>query len=391
MASQSDLRPWAMLVTRNFPPLLGGMERLNKHLLGGLAEHWRMAMCGPAGSSRFAEAAEEVRETEVSPLSSFLIKSMWRTWRMASHRRPQWIVAGSGLTAPMAWLAARRNHAKAAVYLHGLDVIAPSVIYRSLWLPFIRRCDVVLVNSRATMGLAIAIGVPRDRITVINPGTDIPVLNSQRAKQFRVAHGLGSSPLMLSVGRLTRRKGLAEFVVRTFPSIIAAHPDAVLLVIGGEAKDALHGGGEGERERILRIAGEACVEGNIRFLGRCDEDDLHAAYEASDVHVFPVLDLPDDVEGFGMVALEAAAHGLPSVAFDVGGISDAVKPGVTGALVTSGAYDEFAAEVLRYLDHVERRADMADDCRAFATTKAWPVFTRSVLAALGQRGRGGHV
>lgn len=374
-----------MLVTRNFPPLLGGMERLNKHLLGGLAEQWRMAMCGPAGSSRFAGAAEEIRETEISPLSGFLIKSMWRTWRMAAHRRPQWIVAGSGLMAPMAWLAARRNRAKVAVYLHGLDIVAPSLIYRSLWLPFIRRCDVVLANSRATMGLAIGIGVSRDRISVVNPGTDIPILDSHRAKQFRVAHSLGNRPLMLSVGRLTRRKGLAEFVMRTLPTITASHPDAVLLVIGDEAKDALHGGGEGERERILRIAADARVEGNVRFLGRCEEDDLHAAYEASDLHVFPALSLPGDVEGFGMVALEAAAHGLPSVAFDVGGISDAVEPGVTGVLVTSGAYPEFAVQVLRYLDHFELRAGMVDGCRAFAQAKAWPVFTQNVLAALGRR------
>lgn len=379
-----------MLVTRNFPPLLGGMERLNKHLLGSLAEQWRVAMCGPAGSSRFAGVAEEVHETEISPLSGFLIKSMWRAWRMAAYRQPQWIVAGSGLMAPMVWLSARRNRAKAAVYLHGLDIVAPSVVYRSLWLPFIRRCDVVLVNSRVTMDLAIAIGVSRDRISVVNPGTDIPVLDSHRAKQFRLAHDLGNSPLMLSVGRLTRRKGLAEFVMRTLPTVVATHPDAVLLVIGDEAKDALHGGGEGERARILRIAAEARVEGNIRFLGRCDEDDLHAAYEASEVHVFPALSLPGDVEGFGMVALEAAAHGLPTVAFDTGGISDAVKAGVTGVLVTSGEYGEFAAQVLRYLGSVGLRAGMAEGCRAFAQTKAWPVFTQNVLAALGQRSLDGH-
>lgn len=371
-------------MTRNFPPLLGGMERLNQHLLQSLAQVWRTSLCGPSGASCFTSVADEIREVDVAPLSSFLVKSWWRSWRMAVNHRPRWIVAGSGLMAPAAWLAARRSGARSAVYLHGLDIIAPSLIYRLFWLPFIRRCDVVFVNSRATRDLAEAAGVPPGRITVVNPGTDVPARDPQRAKLFRDSLGLGDVPLMLSVGRLTQRKGLAEFVTRALPAIVAAQPGAVLIVIGDEAKDALHGGSGGEKERVMQMAQKAGVENHVRFLGRCSEDELHAAYEASDVHVFPVLSLPGDVEGFGMVALEAAAHGLPSVAFDVGGVSDAIEPGMTGALVSPGAYDELAAQVLPFLGQPGLRAGMAAGCLTFAQARAWPVFTRKILAAMGQ-------
>lgn len=346
-------------------------------------------MCGPKGAAGFAGIAEDVKEVAIAPLPGFLIKSLWFSWRLAARQRPQWIVAGSGLMAPMVWLAARRSRARAAVYLHGLDIIAPSAIYRLLWLPFIRRCDVVLVNSRATLTLALENGVPLKRISVINPGTDIPVLDPRRAKQFRNAHDLGDVPLMLSVGRLTQRKGLAEFVTHALPSILAACPEALLIVIGDDARNALHGIKEGQKARILRLAHEAGVGRHIRFLGHCSEDELHAAYEASDVHVFPVLTQPGDVEGFGMVALEAAAHGLPSVAFDVGGVADAVESGVTGALIKEGAYKEFGAEVLRYLGNAGLRAGMAEVCLAFARTKAWPEFTRRVLLALRLTGSDG--
>lgn len=391
MASQEDRRSWAMLVTRNFPPLLGGMERLNKYLLGALAENWRAGLCGPSGASRFAEAAQEIQESVITPLPEFLLKSMWHSWRMAVRRRPRWIVAGSGLTAPMAWLAARRVGAKAAVYLHGLDIIAPSLIYRSLWLPFIRRCDVVLVNSRATRELALANGVSRERITVVNPGTEIPALDGEHAKLFRSVRNLGHAPVMLSVGRLTQRKGLAEFVIKALPQVVSACPEALLVVIGDEASDALHGGNGGQKERILRLARSAGMEDHVRFLGRCDEDDLHAAYQASNVHVFPVLSMPGDVEGFGMVALEAAAHGLPTVAFDVGGISDAVQSGVTGALVEPNRYDEFCAEILRYIGTDELVPEVTEGCRVFAKARAWPVFVKNVQAALGCPGGDSHV
>jgi len=373
-----------MLVTRNFPPLLGGMERLNTYLLDSLKRVWRVSMCGPEGAAHYAVAADDIREIKVSPLATFLVKSLWHAGRMAIRRRPQWIIAGSGLMAPIVWLSSRCSGARAAVYLHGLDVVAPSVIYRWLWLPFIRRCDVVIVNSRATMALALDKGVPSARMTVINPGTGIPALNPRDAAQFRIAHGLGDAPLMLSVGRLTQRKGLAEFVTSALPGILKVRPDALLLVIGDEARDALHGGGGGEKEKILCVARAAGVAGSIRFLGRCDEDVLQAAYQASDVHVFPVLNLPGDVEGFGMVALEAAAHGLPSVAFDVGGVSDAIRPAETGSLVMQGDYPEFGAQVLRYTGQPELRESMKEACLAFARSKAWPVFTRNVLMALEQ-------
>ncbi|QNK00372.1 glycosyltransferase family 4 protein [Dyella telluris] len=384
MVEHVDTRSRAMLVTRNFPPLLGGMERLNQHLLESLAKVWRTSMCGPAGSARFASTAEEVREVAISPLSAFLVKSLWFSWRMAIRQRPEWIVAGSGLMAPIAWLSARRSRAKVAVYLHGLDIIAPSVIYRWLWLPFIRRCDVALVNSRATMALALEKGVPSERISVVNPGAEIPEFDPQRAARFRAAYDLGDAPLMLSVGRLTRRKGLAEFVAKALPVIVAAKPDAVLLIVGDEARNALHGGRGGEKDHILRVANEVGVKNHILFLGHCSEEDLHAAYEASDVHVFPVLSLPGDVEGFGMVALEAAAHGLPSVAFDAGGVSDAIEPGITGDLVTQGAYDELASRVLIYMNRTGGGKRMPEGCLAFARSKAWTVFAQKSLAALGR-------
>lgn len=382
MPDNSDPRPLALLVTRNFPPLLGGMEKVNQHLLDALYPAWRIALCGPAGCASYAPLQTEVVEAKIKPLPIFLLMTLWHSLRLARRHRPQWVVAGSGLTAPIAWLAGRCVGSRAAVYLHGLDIVAPSRIYQWLWLPFIRRCDIVLVNSTNTARQAAGSGVKQKRLHVLHPGTHMPILDASTAEDFRRHHGFGQQPLLLSVGRLTERKGLAEFVTKALPAIVLEHPDAMLVVIGDEASNALHARKGSERERIHAAACAASVEKNLSFLGRCDEKALGAAYQAADLHIFPVLELPGDVEGFGMVALESAAHGLPTVAFAVGGVPDAVQAGQTGTLVEPGNYIALSEAVIHQLAHRRENSTLAA-CREFAAGKAWPVFNERLCSLLG--------
>lgn len=381
-----DTRPRALLVTRNFPPLVGGMEKVNRHLVTALASEWRVLLCGPRGCREFVPADAIVAETAIKPLPSFLLWSALKATWLARKHRPLLVIAGSGLTAPAAWLAARFVGARLAVYLHGLDIIAPSWIYQRFWLPFIRACDLVVVNSENSGRLARERGVASQRIAVLHPGTLVPDLNPSAGIAFRTRQACAGRPILLTVGRLTRRKGLAEFVAKAMPGIVERCPDVLLVVIGEEASDALHGGPGGERDRIQASAKFAGVAGNMIFLGSCDESTLGAAYQAADCHVFPVLALPGDVEGFGMVALESAAHGLPTVAFAVGGVSDAVAEPGSGFLVSAGNYDKFRDAVLSVLDQRNSKL-MVNSCRAFAAEKSWDRFgERLRLLVRGLRG-----
>ncbi len=371
-----------LIVTRNLPPLVGGMERVNWRMAEELSKRAEVRVIAPVGAAAQAPEGVTVEEASLKPLSRFLLSAQWLAWRQTHQWRPDWVLAGSGLTAPIAWLAGRYAGSKVAVYLHGLDIVAPSRVYQWLWLPFIRRCDIALVNSANTARLAESRGVRSDKLHVLHPGTDLPTLDAAVAREFRERLGFGQRPLLLSVGRLTQRKGLAEFVANALPAIVSRYPDALLAIIGDEASNALHARAGSERERILAAARTASVEQNVHFLGRCDEATLGAAYQASDLHIFPVLELPGDVEGFGMVALEAAAHGLPTVAFAVGGVPDAVCDGNTGSLVEPGNYADLGAAVIRQFTQVRDGATITV-CREFAAAKAWPVFGERLRSLLG--------
>lgn len=360
--------------------MVGGMEKVNQRMLEALAIEWDPMLCGPPGCANHAPRGTIVRQTRLRPVPVFLLFSLARAMRLAREFRPRHIVAGSGLMAPVAFIAARLVGASCSVYLHGLDIIAPSRLYQWLWLPFIRACGLVLVNSENTAALARSRGVSADRIHVLHPGTDLPPPGGIDVPALKQQLGLSGRPLLLSVGRFTRRKGLAEFVSRALPMVADSHPDVLLIVIGGEASDAVRGHA-GERQRIESAARQAGVGRNVQFAGRADDLQLEAYYNVADCHVFPVLDLPGDVEGFGMVALEAAAHGLPTVAFSVGGIPDAVADTVTGRLVESGDYAGFADAIAEVLATSPDNA-RASACRQFALGKSWPVFSERLRELL---------
>lgn len=363
-----------LLLTRNFPPLWGGMERLNWHLAEELSRRFAVRVIAPKGAARHAPSGVAVHEVPLAPLSRFVLAAALAGWRQARAFRPDVVLAGSGLTAPLALLAARACGARTAAYVHGLDVVVPHPVYRALWLPALRRIDRVIANSTPTAQLARSAGVDAARIGIVHPGVTIPEPDPAARARFRQRWGLPEhAPVLLSVGRLTARKGLREFVQEVLPTIARARPDVALAVVGDAPAHALYAQPQ-TAQSILDAARAAGVVEHVRLLGTQFGPDLADAYFGADLHVFPVRDLPGDPEGFGMVAVEAAAHGLPTVAYATGGVVDAVAPGDSGWLVPPGDAAAFAAATLRALD----APPGAERCRTFAQGFAWEAFGRGI-------------
>jgi phosphatidylinositol alpha-1,6-mannosyltransferase len=349
------------------------MERLVHKLYGGLVKNHAVSLLGPKGCEDFVAAGSDVKSTAVSPTPIFLLLTLIKgiSGRF-SKGAADIVLGGSGLVGPVVILLAKISAAKSILLLHGLDIIADSRIYQWIFVPFLKHADLVICNSKNTARLAVEHGVDAGKIVIVNPGVDVNVATTPHAlaKQQR---GLQGKTVLLSVGRLMPRKGLAEFVEHCFVNLAAADSDLLLLVVGSEPAKALNRPKESVLARIEAAVTSQGVSEQVLLLGHADDDDLAVLYAAADVFVFPLVEIRGDVEGFGMVAVEAAVHGTPTVAFDCGGVSDAVADGVNGALVEADDYAGFGNAIKRVVE-----ADMRDSARKFAGQFSWDNYCAQV-------------
>lgn len=371
-----------LIISRNLPPLIGGIERLLAHTIEALEGRFKLEVWGPTGCRTYLPASVKVVELPTAvPL--FLAQAYARL--LSQRISASVVLAANGVVAPLARDCARRAACPYAVMVHGLDVAYPQALYRHLFLPAVASADLVIANSRFTAGLAGGIGAKR--VEILNPGVRWPAAEVDAA-DFRGRHGWGDRPVVLSVSRLIRRKGVADFVEFILPTLVAQIPTILYSVIGGEPR-ASGRSVSGERERIGQAARRAGVQDHVQLLGDISDPsldgELAAAYQAADVLAFPLQDLPGDVEGFGMVALEAASFGLPTVAFAVGGVADAVVDGRTGYLIAARDNESFAQGVLRILER--QRSVYSDACHAHAASHGWDRFEGQITTLISKLAR----
>lgn len=359
-----------LLVTRNFPPLIGGMERLLHHAYQELTNSHDVALVGPRGCLDHVSGDRPVAEVSAKPIPLFLLEARQAARRLARRFNPDLVLAGSGLSLPAARAAGRHSAAPVVTLVHGLDLVHPNRLYRRHILPAVTKANHVIANSRNTMGLAGKLGVSLAKISVVTPGVSVP-RQVPDATPLRRRLGLGDRPVILSVGRMTPRKGLAEFVEGCLPAIVKRCPDVCLLIVGDTpaGSAAKPGNAKEEIQRVVSLRG---LGHHVLLAGALDDDSLAMAYSAAEVFVFPVLEIAGDVEGFGMVALEAAAYRLPTVAFAAGGVPDAVADGISGSLVQPGCYEEFSEQVIVTLGRGKEANE--HQCLRYAQENSWARF-----------------
>lgn len=229
----------------------------------------------------------------------------------------------------------------------------------------------VFVNSRFTGAQVRSFGVPETHIHLVRPGVDVGQFHPTDGSWLRAQCAGPGEAVLLTVGRLIPRKG-QDTMIRLLPEL--ARHMSVVYWIAGE-------GTEAERRRLERIAEDCGVRDRVRFLGSVPDAHLPALYSASDVFVMLNRTTPEgDVEGFGMVFLEAGACGKPVVGGASGGAVEAVRHGVTGYLVPEGDHDAAVRALLILLGDPGLRERMGEAGRRFAARHSWPRRARRVQA-----------
>jgi phosphatidylinositol alpha-1,6-mannosyltransferase len=251
------------------------------------------------------------------------------------------VVAGDALVNAVIRSAAKRFKVPVVAMVHGLDITFANPLYRRVAIPALRSAPRVLSNSRATADLAISQGVQPDRIRVIRLAVD-PVkasANTRAAERESLGTTLGvdrEASILVTVGRLVERKGVRWFVREVLPHL----PETVHYAIAGSGPEA---------KAIEEAAAATGVDERVHLLGRVSDPERERLLRGGDLFIQANIPVENDIEGFGLVAVEAALRGTPVLASDLEGLRDAVTDGETGTLLPAGDVQLWAATVTRLL------------------------------------------
>ncbi|KMS87397.1 MULTISPECIES: glycosyltransferase family 4 protein [Streptomyces] len=376
-----------LIVTNDFPPRPGGIQaflhnmalRLDPGRLVVYASTWKR---GREGAEATAAFDAEQPFTVVRDRTTMLLPTPRATRRAVGLLREHgctsvWFGAAAplGLMAP----ALRKAGAERLVATtHGHEAgWAQLPAARQLLRRIGESTDTITYLGEYTRSRIATALTPEaaSRMTQLPPGVDEKTFHpGSGGDEVRARLGLTDRPVVVCVSRLVPRKG-QDTLIRAMPMILAAEPDTVLLIVGGGPYE----------EDLRRLARETGVAGSVRFTGAVPWSELPAHYGAGDVFAMPCRTRRGglDVEGLGIVYLEASATGLPVVAGDSGGAPDAVLEGETGWVVRGGSVEQTAERIVALLADAELRRRMGERGRQWVEERwRWDLLAERLKTLL---------
>jgi len=351
-----------LFVTADFPPMIGGQSAylwsvwsrfLDKAVIiapapgaagvGGGAGIFRLYM--PHGRGFLPRAVKTLLLT-IGTIMSVLLT------------RPAFMVSGQATAGGIAvWIASKLSGIRYAVTIHGGDVLGwtgPRVILDSI----IKNAELLICNSGPTAKLISERYGRNERTTVVNPPVpDAFTVEAPDKKQCRRRLGLpDDAVIVLTVARLYERKGIG-LAIRSVSEMLKKGKNIIYVMVGDGP----------ERKKLSEFADMLGIEpSRVLFAGAVNPEKLVSYYKAADIFLLTPFRTKDDVEGFGVVYLEAQASGLPVVASRSGGVTDAVKENETAILVEPGNNEDITSALLRLADDPVLREKMGSAGRKWA-------------------------
>ncbi len=368
------------LLTPDFPPAVGGVQRYVAEAAAGLARHHDVTVVTIAqrGSAAHDDAvAYRVVRTHGGWGGARSAAALAEMTVAARRARPDVTIAGHLAALPAALGAARRP---VVCCFHGCEVWAPRM--RPLLVHLGGRLSRALCVSHFTAGEVQRCGIDAARIRLVSPGADAPP-ETVSPRAALAARGLwdertgAAVPYLLSIGRLVEpHKGIDQ-LLRALPALLGALPDVRLVVVG-----------EGPlRARYERIARACGVSDAVVWTGRVDEADKGALLKGARALVLlsRASAAAAQFEGFGIALVEAALAGRPSIAGNSGGIPDAVVDGETGLLVDPCDPAEFTRAARALLEDGALATRLGEAARRRAEREfTWPRAMERMVSVVGE-------
>lgn len=342
-----------LFISRAYPPVIGGIENQNYALSVWL--------------KRSASITTIANHYGKVALPIFLPYAILRT--LFNVSRYDVVLLGDGVLAVVGFFIKLFYPKKTVVsVVHGLDLTYKNNFYQTFWMKcFLPSLDGLIAVSKETRATAITKNIPEEKIVVIPNGIETEAFQGEYAREDLeklLSIDLSNKQVLLTAGRLTKRKGAAWFIREVLPRL----PEAVLYVLAGAGS---------EKNNIQTAIKEVHKETQVKMLGRVTDADRNLLLNTVDIFVQPNIHVPGDMEGFGIAVIEAAACRRPIVASNLEGLKDALCHNENGILVEPENPQAFIEAILPLIADEKKRHDLGQRAKLYTETHYhWNIVAR---------------
>lgn len=329
-----------LFISRSYPPVIGGIERQNYDLYRCLSKREDVLLIANTRGK--------------SLLALFLPYAFIKA--LSVLHRVDIILLGDGVLAVLGYFLKFFARKPVVCIVHGLDVTFKNSLYQKLWPFFFKKINTFIAVSHETIRQGTKRGITMDKFSFIPNGVSVPAVIPRHGKKDleKILGRPISQKVLLTVGRLVQRKGIEWFI----GSVMANLADNVVYIIAGDGP---------QRSAIIDVIERNSLQGRIFCLGRITEGEKAILYSTADLFIQPNIKVKGDIEGFGLVVLEAASYGLPVIATDIEGLKDAIKNDKNGILVQEKNAVQYKARIEYLLMNDEHRRLFGAKAREYVT------------------------
>ena len=346
-----------LIVTRTFPPELGGMQSLMWGLSRELSKNFMIKV--------FADYTEGHKDFDNQ--ASFSIERVGGIKLLRKYRKAQLInefIKDNKIEGIIAdhWksLELIKSSKKKYCLIHSKEINHPkgSSLNKRV-LNVLNNVEKVIANSQFTKNLAIQCGVNENNIVVINPGID-PAKELDKKTMYKVESLLKvKTPRLITVSRFDKRKN-HEKVIMAVRNLKEIYPDITYTCIGyGD-----------EEDKLKKLVIELKLEDQVTFLKDVPSDLKNALVAKSDIFVMPSIIYKKSVEGFGIAYVEAAQYAIPSIGGTDGGAADAIDHEKTGLICDGNSLDEVYSAISSMLEN-KKYLELGKNAKEYVNKFHW--------------------
>ena len=343
-----------LFISHTYPPIVGGVENQNFELYTWLSKDIEVILL--ANKKRWL-------------IPFFLIYASGKA--ILSIKKYDAILLGSCLLGNVGWLVKKISKKPVLAVAHGLDLTWKNKFYQKLWIKkFIPSLDKLIAVGNETINVGTNRGIPRKKFIFIPNGVDTEKFFSHHNKEDLeriIGEKLNSRKTILTTGRLAAHKGVDWFCENVMPKM----GENILYIIVGDGE---------KKDEIKKIIEKNNLQNKVKMLGYINDNDRNILYNTADVYIKPNIRVEGTMEGFGLVAIEAASCKIPVIASNLEGLKDAIKDGQNGFLIEPYDIDGYVKKINELLADDNFRKEFGEKARQFVIENySWEKISKKYL------------